>query len=85
MKSLGEWLHNKTFKFGIYTSATSLTCQKRYGSYEHELIDANTYCKWGVNYIKIDNCGGKKYSQLNTSWIKFRQGIVNVIIKLVMI
>jgi len=29
------------------------TCQKRPGAAMHELIDAKTYCNWGLDYLKI--------------------------------
>lgn len=47
----------------------------RPGSYQHELLDAATYCSWGVDYLKTDGCGGQRYPALNTSWINFRQGL----------
>ena len=62
-------------KAGLYTSATSLTCQDRPGSYEFEAQDAASYCEWGMQYLKIDNCGGTRYPLTNTSWIKFRSGL----------
>ena len=34
-----------------------------------------SYCDWGVDYLKIDQCQGQRYAALNTSWIKFRAAI----------
>eukprot|EP01062_Namystynia_karyoxenos_P040648 TRINITY_DN2961_c0_g2_i1.p1 TRINITY_DN2961_c0_g2~~TRINITY_DN2961_c0_g2_i1.p1 ORF type:complete len:910 (+),score=243.65 TRINITY_DN2961_c0_g2_i1:97-2730(+) len=75
MKALADYVHSKGLLFGLYTAQKQFTCQKRPGSYNHEAIDAATYCSWGIDYIKIDQCGGDHWPQLNTSWIKFREGI----------
>jgi len=56
IKSLAEYVHNKGLKLGIYTDAGRMTCQKRPGSYEHEVQDIKTYAEWGVDYVKIDWC-----------------------------
>lgn len=49
-------MHAKGLKFGIYTDAGTLTCQKRPGSLGHEFQDLRTYASWGVDYIKVDWC-----------------------------
>ncbi|KAJ9469111.1 putative alpha-galactosidase [Diplonema papillatum] len=74
MKAVADYAHSKGMKFGVYTSRTGLTCQKRPGSYGYEAIDAQTYCDWGVDYVKIDDCGGADYQNPNESWSKFRDG-----------
>jgi alpha-galactosidase len=56
MKALADYVHSKGLKFGLYTDAGRLTCQKRPGSFEHEVQDAQTYAAWGVDYVKIDWC-----------------------------
>lgn len=56
MASLGEYLHSKGFKFGIYTSAGTMTCARFPGSLGHEDVDAQTFADWGVDYLKYDNC-----------------------------
>jgi alpha-galactosidase len=42
MKALGDYIHSKGLKFGIYSSPGPTTCGGRAGSYEHELQDAKT-------------------------------------------
>tara|TARA_B110000208_G_scaffold181537_1_gene232376 strand:- start:4382 stop:5119 length:738 start_codon:yes stop_codon:yes gene_type:complete len=74
MKVLASDMHAQNFTFGLYTSQTSKTCAGRAAAYGHEAVDAETYCKWGVDYLKIDLCGGDHYPLLNTSWIKFKEG-----------
>jgi alpha-galactosidase len=56
MKPLADYVHSKGLKFGVYTDAGRMTCQKRPGSYEHEAQDIKTYASWGVDYVKIDWC-----------------------------
>jgi len=75
MKALADSLHNVNLLFGVYTSATSLTCQKRPGTYRFEAIDVQRYCEYGVDYLKVDNCGGTRYPQANESWIPIRDAI----------
>jgi hypothetical protein len=74
MKAVADYIHAKGLKFGVYTARGSRTCQQRPGSYAHELQDAATYCSWGLDYLKNDNCGGTNWPQENTSWINFKQG-----------
>ena len=56
MKALGDYIHAKGLKFGIYSDAGRLTCGKRPGGYGHEYQDARQYAEWGVDYLKYDWC-----------------------------
>lgn len=56
MKALGEYIHAKGLKFGIYSSPGPLTCQGLEGSLGHEDQDAQQYANWGVDYVKYDSC-----------------------------
>jgi alpha-galactosidase len=56
MKGLGEWLHTRGLKFGIYTAPGPKTCLGFVGSYNHELQDMTTFADWGVDYVKSDWC-----------------------------
>jgi alpha-galactosidase len=56
MKALGEYIHSKGLKFGIYSSPGPKTCGGYAGSYQHEDQDAATYAAWGVDYLKYDWC-----------------------------
>ena len=71
MKHLADYAHSKGMKFGVYTARKQRTCQGRPGSYGMEVIDADTYCDWGIDYVKIDECQGKDYKNASTSWMKF--------------
>lgn len=48
-------------KSGIYSSAGSGTCANYPGSIGYEMVDAQTFAAWGIDYLKYDNCGIPKY------------------------
>ncbi len=63
MRALGDFLHARGLKFGIYESPTDRTCAQRVGTYPgstgsqgHEDQDARTFASWGVDYLKYDWC-----------------------------
>ena len=56
MKALGDYIHGKGLKFGIYSSPGPKTCADYEGSYGHEEQDAKTYAAWGVDFLKYDWC-----------------------------
>ncbi|WP_114809799.1 NPCBM/NEW2 domain-containing protein [Paraburkholderia kururiensis] len=71
--ALANYVHSKGLKFGLYTSGNVSTCAgmstdrhppswpqgANGGSLGHERIDAQTFADWGVDYLKLDLCGGK--------------------------
>jgi alpha-galactosidase len=60
MKALGDYIHSKGLKFGIYSCAGNKTCGGRPASRGHEYQDALMYAKWGVDYLKYDWCDTDK-------------------------
>jgi alpha-galactosidase len=56
MKALADYVHSKGLKLGIYSSPGPKTCAGYEASYGHEQQDADTYAKWGVDYLKYDLC-----------------------------
>jgi alpha-galactosidase len=56
MKELADYVHSKGLKLGIYSSPGPKTCAGYEGSYGHEDQDAKTYAKWGIDYLKYDQC-----------------------------
>lgn len=56
-KALTDYIHSLGLKFGIYSSPGATTCGGHVGSYQHEEIDAKTWERWGVDYLKYDYCG----------------------------
>src|SRR4051812_4711353 len=60
IKALADYVHSKGLKFGIYTSAGTVTCAKTQpGALDHEDVDAQTFADWGVDYLKYDNCNNQ--------------------------
>jgi alpha-galactosidase len=59
MKALGDYIHSRGLKFGIYSSPGPKTCDGYEGSLGHEEQDAQTYAAWGVDYLKYDKCSFK--------------------------
>lgn len=51
-----DYVHGKGLLFGIYGCCGVRTCAGYPGSFEHEVQDAGTFAKWGVDYLKYDNC-----------------------------
>jgi alpha-galactosidase len=56
MKALGNWLHERGLKFGIYSSPGTTTCGGYVASLNHEEQDAKTWNSWGIDYLKYDWC-----------------------------
>src|SRR5271170_3200611 len=56
MKALGDYIHSKGMKFGIYSSPGAQTCGHYEGSLGHEEQDAKMYAEWGVDFLKYDLC-----------------------------
>jgi len=56
LKALGDYVHSKGLKFGIYSSPGPKTCAGFEATYEHEDQDAQSYAQWGVDYVKYDWC-----------------------------
>ncbi len=56
MKSLTDYVHGLGLKIGIYSSPGPWTCDGGAGSYGYERQDAESYAKWGFDYLKYDWC-----------------------------
>jgi alpha-galactosidase len=63
MEALGDYIHSKGLKFGIYQAPRTKTCAQFFGAtggatgaQGHEIQDANTFASWGVDYLKYDWC-----------------------------
>jgi alpha-galactosidase len=63
MKVLGDYVHSKGLKYGIYSGPGDLTCGSCPGSYQHEQIDVQTWSDWGVDFLKYDYCFYWKITQ----------------------
>lgn len=56
MKALGDYLHSKGLKFGLYSTPGPKDCEDFEGSFGHEEQDAQTFAAWGVDFLKYDWC-----------------------------
>ncbi len=56
MKAIADYVHSHGLRFGVYSSPGPTTCGGHTGSYGHEVQDADTYARWGVDYLKYDWC-----------------------------
>ncbi|MEU8156419.1 ricin-type beta-trefoil lectin domain protein [Micromonospora sp. NPDC048986] len=63
MKALGDYLHARNLKFGLYQVPVDKTCAQYFGSYPgatgsrgHEVQDARQFAAWGVDFLKYDWC-----------------------------
>jgi alpha-galactosidase len=56
MKGLADYVHDLGLKIGLYSSPGPWTCGGCTGSFQHEQQDAETYAKWGYDYLKYDWC-----------------------------
>jgi alpha-galactosidase len=56
MEKLGKDIHAMGLKFGIYSSPGESTCGGYTASYGFEEKDAQSYARWGIDYLKYDWC-----------------------------
>ena len=56
MKDMAEFIHDLGLKAGLYSSPGPWTCGGCAASWLHEEQDAQTYAKWGFDYLKYDWC-----------------------------
>ncbi|GIF64009.1 alpha-galactosidase [Asanoa ishikariensis] len=63
MRALGDYLHARGLKFGLYQVPVDRTCAQYFGAYPgatgsqgHEAQDARQFAAWGVDYLKYDWC-----------------------------
>ena len=84
MKGLADYVHGLGLKIGLYSSPGPWTCGGCAASFQHEQQDAQTYARWGFDYLKYDWCSygsiadGKSATDKNIpSWSEGR-GRTNV-------
>ncbi len=64
--ALANYMHERGLKLGMYSSPGPQTCvgrgvaglidERHPGSEGHEQQDAEAFARWGVDYLKYDNC-----------------------------
>jgi len=63
IKALGNYVHDKGFKFGIYSDAAEKTCAGYPGSLGFEEQDAHLWASWGIDFLKYDYCHAPLFDQ----------------------
>ena len=56
MKGMADYIHSLGLKAGLYSSPGPWTCGGCTASWRHEEQDAQTYARWGFDYLKYDWC-----------------------------
>jgi alpha-galactosidase len=66
------YVHGLGLKLGLYNDSGTMTCSSHGfpGSYGHEAQDALQFAKWGVDYLKDDNCKQASGQDTRTATIK---------------
>lgn len=60
MKPIVDYVNSKGLAFGLYTCGGPKTCVgNREGSQGHWEQDAQLFAEWGVEWVKMDWCGGQ--------------------------
>jgi alpha-galactosidase len=75
IKPVADYVHSLGLKFGIYSDAGALTCQKRPAGLGHEYQDARTYAAWDVDYLKYDWCNTLPGQDARSSYANIRQAL----------
>jgi len=56
MKALTDYIHAKGLRAGIYSSPGPVDCAGYATSWGHEEADAETFARWGFDFLKYDWC-----------------------------
>jgi alpha-galactosidase len=75
IKALADYVHSLGLKFGIYSDAGEMTCEKRSGSLGHEYQDALKYASWDVDYLKYDWCFTLNGLDAKTAYLNIRHAL----------
>jgi alpha-galactosidase len=81
MKALGDYIHARGLKFGIYSSPGRLTCGKFAASLNHEQQDADLFASWGVDYLKYDLCSFREVMNDATTQHPFDNNAANRVMR----
>jgi alpha-galactosidase len=80
MKALCDYIHSLGLKVGIHDSPGPVSCSGREASYGHEQQDAETFARWGIDFVKYDWCSGRlvyKPDQMKAAYEKFHQALLS--------
>jgi alpha-galactosidase len=75
IKAVADYVHSIGLKFGIYSDAGTMTCQKRPGGLGHEYQDAIIYASWDADYLKYDWCNTLPGQDAPASYANIRDAL----------
>ena len=77
IKALADYVHARGLKLGLYGDRGTATCCNipESGSQGREVLDANTFASWGVDYLKYDSCNATQ--DLRTDYETMSQALLN--------
>ena len=75
MKFVADYVHSRGLKFGMYSCAGVRTCADYPGSFEHEFLDARTFARWGVDFLKYDYCDMPFYDKAQFYYRRMGQAL----------
>jgi alpha-galactosidase len=56
LQALGDYIHSKGLKYGLYSNRGFWTCQHFPSLLDNEVLDINTMAGWGIDFLKNDGC-----------------------------
>ena len=75
MKYVGDYIHSKGLKFGMYSCAGTRTCAGYPASFDHEYQDARTFASWGVDFLKYDFCYFPSFANCQHRYLLMAQAL----------
>ncbi|MFJ4682424.1 NPCBM/NEW2 domain-containing protein [Streptomyces sp. NPDC088789] len=81
MKALGDYIHSKGLKFGLYAAPLRKTCADFEGSLGREQQDANTFASWGVDLLKYDWCDRDNTAPKDLAYVQQRFAVMRDALK----
>ena len=75
MKYVGDYIHSKGLKFGMYSCAGTRTCAGYPASFDHEFQDARTFASWGVDFLKYDFCFFPSFANCQHRYLLMAQAL----------
>ena len=77
MKYLADYIHERGLKFGMYSDCGYFTCAGYPGSFGYEYTDAETFARWGVDYLKYDYGYFPESADTKTAYLTMAQALRN--------
>lgn len=75
MKYVGDYIHSKGLKFGMYSCAGIRTCAGYPASFDHEYQDARAFASWGVDFLKYDFCYFPSFANCQHRYLQMAQAL----------